>query len=170
MKKIIILVVLLIILTGCSGNISIDIKEDGSLDETVSIKDNISLGGVTKEDYLNELISLNEYDSSYLLNKIIEDDYVGVELSKNHDENNLCSSLRSSSLKKLMYNFSCKKEDDKYIVYGNVNYFKCDENCFEPPEISDGIVNITLPNKAKKHNADEVNGYKYIWHWWRFHK
>lgn len=164
MKRIVGLIFFLVVVTGCSGNINIDINEDGSIDEEITIKDNVASNEISKVDYLDDLINTNGYDSSYLLNKIIENNYLGVELSKSYEKDNLCSSLRSSSLNKLMYNFSCEKEDDKYIISGNVNYFVCDENCFEPPEISDGVVNITLPTKAKKQNADEVNGNTYTWY------
>ena len=164
MKKILILI-LLIVLTGCSSDLNIIINSDNSVEENITIiNDNIPNIELSKSEYLDELIEFNGVDSNYKLNKIVEDNYIGVELDRDYIDNNICDSLRDSSLSKLMSDFKCKKEDEMYIIYGNVNYFACDENCFEPPEITDGTVNITLPNKAKKHNANEVNGNTYTWH------
>lgn len=162
MKKYILLI-MIIFLSGCSANLNIAIN-DSSINESISIKEEKSLfNNISYNDYINEMVGQYKDDiKSYEISNFDNSDYVGIKLNKKYD-NDICSSINNSKLKYISDNLSCVKDKNKYKITGSASYFICGDDCFMPPEISYGTLNITLPNKAIKSNSDSVDGNTYTW-------
>ncbi len=162
MKKYILLI-LIIFLSGCSATLDISIN-NSSTNELLSIKESKNLfTDISYNDYINEMLEQYKVDiKSYGISNIDNDDYIGIKLNKNHD-NDICASINNSKLKYISNDLSCVKDKSRYKITGTVIYFVCDNDCFMPPEISYGTLNITLPNKAIKSNSDSVDGNTYTW-------
>lgn len=162
MKKFILLI-MIIFLSGCSATLDININ-NSSTDEIISIKESKSLfANISYNDYINEILEKYETDTkNYEISNIDNDDYLGIKLNKKYD-NDICTSINNSKLKYISNNLSCIKDKNKYKISGSASYFMCGDDCFMPPEISYGTLNITLPNKAINSNSDSVNGNTYTW-------
>lgn len=163
MKKYIILLIMLVVLTGCTANLNINIG-DSSISEELYIKELKNLDdGISYEDYIDEKISENlGSNTQYDVSNINDSDYFGVKMSKKYDTD-ICSFVQSSALKLVAYDIKCEKDNNKYKITGKASYFTCDEDCFMAPEVSSGTLNITLPVKAISSNASSIEENTYTW-------
>lgn len=163
MKKNIALLIMLLVLTGCSANLNINIS-DSSISEELYIKELKNLyDGISYEDYINEIISENVGENiKYDISNVNDSEYFGVKMEKKYNDD-ICASILSSTLKIVSNNIRCEKDNNKYRITGKVSYFVCDEDCFMAPEVSSGTLNITLPVKAISSNANSIEENTYTW-------
>lgn len=162
MKKYILLI-MIIFLSGCSATLDININNSFT-NENISIKEEKSLfTDISYNEYVNEMVGQYKDDiKNYEVSNFDNGDYIGIKLNKKYD-NDICSSINNSKLKYISDNLSCVKDKNKYKITGSASYFICGDDCFMPPKISYGTLNITLPNKAIKSNCHSVDGNTYTW-------
>lgn len=156
MKKIIFLLIILL-LTGCSANFNVEIKQN-------TIEQNI-------------FIQANNYElDGTLLNTIAKNVYIDKQdttvlgrfrLLNNKNDNPL-NAFVSYNINDYDYDYSlyiCY--DNQNITYSNnilkietSNYF----NCFDKYSILDDVnINVTTGYKVLENNADKVDGNTYTW-------
>ena len=160
--KLLLVSILVILITGCSGNYNLKINEDLSLEEELDItipKDNnayqktISLfenNDISKDKY-NVIISDNDVKINYKDSFISIEDYM----------------LNSKVYPQLFSNIKYNKSDDSIELLVDENLkLKNSNNIINGTNLNDLNViqvNITNPFKVIKSNAELVNENKYTW-------
>ena len=163
MKKIMLIVIGLFVLCGCSANATINIDENENVSENVYLyvtNDVIELNDMTKEEFLDEEYSYNKNDkiSSYESEKVFEDNISGMKFLKN--TNGMCKAFNESAFKAFFQKFTCVDEDDYYEINANSNFI-CDES--DCSMLKNVNLKITLPSKALDSNANSVSNNTYEW-------
>ena len=164
MKKIIIILIALMMLSGCTIKVDLDVLKDDSVSETVVISQDKS--SYSKDIDIDSVVNnyLEIYKDSltgYKYEDVSTDDLIKFKLNKKYDD--IYSYLKESIF---------VKNNSKDLVYDdvnntnkvsvNVNAFDCDEECFEPPLIDELVFTISS-NKIIDNNADQISGNKYTW-------
>ena len=169
MKKRILFVVLIIVLcSGCNANYKLTIKEDGTVDESVyasedsTFYENYSKSSVGKvignllSPYLDEL---NE--KKYTVNTKVNETNGGASISKTHD------SIADYTRNSILYNqFTDKinyEEDGNKITISAKGAFAKETQELGIFNVDTSTIMIELPYKVLENNADEVEGNIYIW-------
>jgi len=163
MKKIIFLLIILL-LTGCSANFNVEIKQN-------TIEQNI-------------FIQANNYElDGTLLNTIAKNVYIDKQdttvlgrfrLLNNKNDNPL-NAFVSYNINDYDYDYSlyiCY--DNQNITYSN-NILKVETsdyfNCFDKYSIIDDVnINVTTGYKVLENNADKVDGNTYTWNITKYNK
>lgn len=168
MKKIVLLIICVLMLSGCTASSTFDIsfnekvKEKSKISENVSNIDTIDQG---MDDYLSDTIDIykDDLDNGKYKYKTTYDDTQAVgEFSTSYD--NVCSAFINSIFTKQFFTeLSCDVVEGYYEINGKVSYFICEDNCMELPVINSAVLNINLPQKAVSNNADEIEGNTYTW-------
>ena len=168
MKKILLFIICVLFLTGC--NISITSKEnkDGSVLETVEIKEqinNIYLENQSLEEYKNDMIKVYEdtlNEEGYTYSSNITENEIIVTLTKQF--NNLCNYFNESLFVELSSNnMNCKNLNGNYEIKGNIDYFTCEDDCMEPPLIDNAIFTIEFKKNPLRSNSKNINQNSYTW-------
>ena len=163
MKKIILCICCLFILTGC--NATYDLTIDGNIEESLVILDNYENYGDEQELYDNlELIDLNVLNSMPLSNSESKDFY---KVEKINDEIKFGIKFKGN-FKENFYNSNIIKnscgivEIDKDLTRTKINIG--DFKVFDAHEnLSKITINIKSKYKLRKNNADSVKGNVYTW-------
>lgn len=168
MKKIFLLVVL-IILSGCSVTADININYDSTVDENIKIAFSNSLAvnydspeayAKSYLDYYNSAINYREYE--YTISENSNESYVNFHKSSE----NICDNIRYSLFSQYLYETIECQEDDYYVVIKSSG-----EQLVSQPQnkkvfnVEDVTLNIKLPISAEENNADYVKDYTYIWNY-----
>lgn len=155
--KIIVLVFVVILLTGCTGNYNININNDLSVDE------NAELYVKTKNiNDLNSLLSENINKKDYSL-EIVSNGTTKVKYYKKY------SSIEEYISSSILYNelFDLKKylknKKSIYFVASSLLDNNEGESTSNNPIINNVKVTITSTYDMIESNADEIDGNKYIW-------
>ncbi len=167
-KKILFIIGILILCSGCSATYKITINDDGSVNETLAASEdteffsnypNSSVGRVVGnilEPYLNTLNS-----KEYSVSTNIQETKGGATISKKYD------SIESYIKNSILYNQFTNKinystDGDKVTISA--------KGAFEKNTQEIGVFNVNssdiiieLPYKVLENNADEVDGKIYIW-------
>lgn len=176
MKKIIILSVILLLLSGCSGNLDLKINDNGRITEKISIyEDKLNTHFESEDQFkpysskiLDTYFSVQEREGYTYENKVSDDKYVLVS-KKEHRDKDLCSNIKKSSLKNVVEDLKCTKNGNKYIISGTATYFHLKEPRTEGSDLGDYYdmnditVTLYLHGKVISNNADSVEHNKYIW-------
>lgn len=167
-KKIVIIIIAIIILSGCSGEVNIVIDENDNISQsikTITEKSDLDFFGQTEKEYIS---SSYEFNDSKRLRQYEKEEYddgenFGVIFSKESD--NICDEFKNSYFSSFFNNIECTDSNNYYEIYATTNYLSCSDDCDEPPELKDVKLTVELPQKAIKNNADEVNGTRYTWYY-----
>lgn len=167
MKKIF-LVLLMLLLTGCSANVDVNIHKDYSVTEKISIldnKENIDVENSSYEQYASdfkEFVTQNYNLYGYKYYNAFSDNVISGTATKNY--NNICDYFKNSpSITNFFDDVSCVHKSGYYNIIASSNYFKCDNNCVEKPDIDNISLSLTILPKVIESNASEENGNKYVW-------
>lgn len=170
MKKIkyLLIVICILLLTGCTVRSNITVEPYGIVSENVYLLNKTEY--LTSEKYSFEklidlmvkpyknVLDLKQYSYTYEKGKELS----GVKVYKNYD--NLCSYFGNSALNQYVYKYmSCTENDYYYEIKNATEYIPYCAQCAEWPELGDVEFKIKLPISATEQNADEVDGNTYIW-------
>lgn len=167
MKKVII-ILFVILLTGCRATVESNVNKDGSVTEVVNISENINnvlIGEQTYTEYVNDYIDFYKYtldEEGYTYSSSITDSEIIVTLTKQFSD--VCSYFNNSLfVKTSSNNLSCINKDGNYEIEGDIGYFVCGDDCMEPPEVDNATLTVNLKGKALSSNAPSVDGNSYTW-------
>lgn len=167
-KRILILLII-VILTGCSVNVNVTMNESGGISEEVDVLTPSSLISDKKDridSYLTTAIKSympaferRNYTSSIINNPKGDS---GVKLTNSHD--NICKYIENNIFSQYVYkNIRCTDNDGYYEIKNITDHIKYCDYCIDRPSAENINLKITLPIKAEESDADEVNGNTYIW-------
>lgn len=168
MKKKLIFVLLIIMLSGCTSNVDINVTSNGKINENIEMKDE-KQNVYTDDSYDKYIDDLLEFYfpkseiNTYNLTKNTDGDFVEINANKNY-EYGLCDNISLTKLKLLMGDLKCEKKHNIYTITGTPTYLTCGDDCYEYPSIDNINLNITLPTKAIESNADYVEENIHTWH------
>lgn len=167
MKKILILVISILLLAGCTVKSDITVNYDETVKEDVYI---LNYNAVFSDDTAFKSIidnKIKDYEKVLNFKNYKYDYYEGKSLSgakiyKKYD--NICSFFGNSAFNQYVYKYMKCTETDDYIEISNatkqIPY--CSE-CLDWPELNNIEFKIKLPISAMEQNADEIKGTTYIW-------
>ena len=167
MKKIILIIISLLLLTGCSAEYNLDLRTTPN--ENLNI-----IETNTQDDYFNYLKDYNEnvpviYDDQ-------DPDVTNINPDlEYYDVNNLSSEKKADIT--LNYEYNSVDFNDSNIIntcYSNINFLNNNKNinistsneflCFDKYiTLDEVIVNIMTDKTIKEHNADKVSNNTYTW-------
>ena len=164
MKKNILIIVLALILTGCTAEYTLTINE-GVYSEKVSIiGDNNDETASFNNDWVvavdKDIYNLQgDSETTTVPEDIYEYKIKGNSLTFSYDFN--IKNINNSSAISNCYNvFNINKYEDRIVISTDENITCFDKN----PTLNDVIVNIITDKEVLSNNADSVDGNKYIWH------
>ena len=168
MKKNILIILILLLLTGCKVESNVKMNSDGTVEEHVSVLGNIKLFKSPKYD-IEDMIefSLEEYKTALNYRKYnyiykIEKSLAGATFNKKY--NNICEYFKDTGFNQYVYNHIKCQESDNYIEISNdTEYIPYCNDCSDWPALNDIKFYLTLPIKPVNHNADVVKDDVYIW-------
>lgn len=164
MKKFKILIVLfLIILTsGCTGTYNLTFNTDMSIKEELNLKLDYS-----DDTYEKSLLLFNNYNIDKSKYKVINNqDSITITYKENYD--NIEDYLLNSKIYKQFYdNIEYKKEKNNIDISttNNFNFIKNSDSLSNSPNIDYFRINIINPYKVKYTNADEIQDNSYSWNY-----
>lgn len=167
-KKILILLII-IVLTGCSANASVTVDEKGRVKEEVDVlipSELISNKKDRIESYVNTAISSFKpvlkrrgYSTSIINNPSGKS---GAHVYNSFD--NICKYAENTIFSQYLYNnIKCTEEDEYYELKSTTDHIKYCSDCNDWPAIENVNLKITLPVKAEESDADEISGNTYVW-------
>ena len=168
-KKIIFVILMLVLLSGCKAKYSLKINKDGSVDETLVATETPEYFDTYKHTSVGKVISyvimpyidvLNDkkYEVTNNVN-INSDSGVTVKKKYNSFKDYIGNSvIYSQFTDKINY----EENGDKVSISLTGKFSSSDQNQSYVP-IKDGKVSITVPYKVTDSNADKVDGNTYIW-------
>ena len=157
--KIVLLIVILLSLTGCSFEYNMKIDTNTISEENIVYIPNTDKNDIKQEveklvsRYTGPTNSLGMYKQS-----VIEDNNnFGMSYKKNYDTLNDYNNSLSFSI--CYDNYKLIKEKDKIVMSTSKRF-----NCFNKySELDDVTINIDSSLEVESSNADEVNGNIYTW-------
>ncbi len=165
--KLIIIIIILTFITGCTGNANIVVNHDGTVSERIDINEingNIIYGNFSVDESLD--LFLKKYAkalkvSKYSTNKYINEYDSGIKVEKEHK--NICDFANNTIFSQYLYKaIRCKEDELYYELYSDGNVVQNSyEDYKEMPD--DRTLFIKLPVAAEEQNADEVSGNTYVW-------
>ena len=164
MKKKIFILLILILLTGCKAKYNLQINFGGNYIESGTIYFNSSLlgrGGYSNNytEFLNE--AAKNYNFNWILKKIPfnNGEYFGYDFYERYSNSSKYSN--NSPALKAIFNGLSVEENDNYVKLntkgynGTLNFHAPDSDFSTIVETIE--INISLPYKVVKHNANSVN-------------
>jgi len=165
MKKFIVIIICLFVLTGCSATAEMTIDENNKVSEKIYLfedKKYFDESGMSLQDYVD--FNLDFYGkkkfSNYDLSKYFEGNNLVALLSRKSD--NLCLSIKYSGFSDFFETLDCKEEKNYFELKGKM-VKSCVGECYEGFTYDNIKIVVNLPQKAIKNNADEASETKYIW-------
>ena len=168
--KIIFLIALIIIVSGCKIRSNVEVLPDGTVIEKVTITETKEGNNLTEDEY-SDYIEAELKDSKRLINygnykskKINNKKQFGATFTKKHKS--ICAYFQDTIFNQYVYRHISCKEDEVFVFIANDTPFlerKDEEDFSNPLDLRDVKLTISLPVKAQYHNADEVKGKNYIW-------
>lgn len=165
--RLLLLLVIVVMLSGCTVTSNIKINPNGSVNESVSILNSNKIFGSKEnaEEVYNRMLQENlqiltfkEYDYNFKS----EDNMSGGEFNKKYD--NLCDYFGNSAFNQYVYKYmDCKETDEYYEIKNATDQIPYCEECSDWPALGDITLNIILPISATEQNADEINNNTYTW-------
>lgn len=161
--KILIIILLVIVLSGCSANYNIKISGD-KVEENVSliVTDKTKLeysndSGVTLKEIFDSLLEEDQFVKSTATTELIdEDNKYGVKYNNSYDINDIVSNTLISQC----YDNPIIMIENNILTIDSGTNFTCFDNyeLFETLEVT-----IDTDYKVLSNNANDVNGNKYKW-------
>lgn len=164
MRKIIILLVLITVLSGCSMEVNLKINEENRVSQRIYLYEDIEkLGDYLPEEYVQEVYDFNDgaiTSKGYNLVNKIDQEKAGMEFTKTDD--NICEVFKNSNFKLFFNDINCDEGANYYDLVATGNYLVCGQECYDN-RIYNVTLNIELPSKAIFSNANKVEGNTYTW-------
>lgn len=169
-KKNLLLLILVVVflLTGCSVRSEVVVDYNGKVTEKVTVLTNSAAfenDNYSKEQMIENVIS--NYSAALNYRGYQNDIVVGEKESGatfTHDYDNICSYFQDTGFNQYVYPHVSCSEDDYYITIQNdTEYIPYCSDCSDWPSLNNVELRLTLPVKAEEHNADEVDGNTYVW-------
>ncbi len=169
-KKILILVLAIILLTGCTAKSEVKVNYNGNVSEKVTVlsntvafkNDKYSIKQMIEASISNYLKAL-EF-RGYKFETVEGKKESGAYFTNNYD--NICSYFQNTGFNQYVYQHISCVEDDKYIIIKNdTEYIPYCENCSNWPSLNKIKLELTLPVNALENNADSINNKTYIWNY-----
>ena len=163
MKKILWLILLVFIITGCDVNYNLEVTNDYMIESVDFWYDNNAENEKIIDNYL-EVNHQAYFDMdlginyNYSQKKIKDDGKIGMNLRYNYSSDNL---QNSSLLDRCYYKKSVTVTDSEIVLYtdGKTNCLYLDDN----KNFDSLTINIKTDLPVIENNADEVNGNTYTW-------
>ena len=159
-KKILVILLICFLFTGCTANVNINVDKNNSVTEEVLLSQNIAeLEGYGVSRYVDDEYEIR-LGSNNLPNYkvVILDDNENIMRKYTNSYNNICILFKESVFKDYFDDITCTESNDTYEVVASSKYLSSGEN-----ELQSLSLNITLPDKAVSSNANEVNENTYTW-------
>lgn len=166
--KYILIIVCVLLLTGCTVRSNITLENNGKTKEEVYLlnkTENLTSDKYSFEKLMDMMVSpykqvldFKAYSYTYEKGKKLS----GVKVYKSYK--NICDYFNNSALNQYVYKYiSCTENDFYYEIKNATEYIPYCAQCAEWPELGDVELKIKLPVSATEQNADEVDGNTYIW-------
>lgn len=168
--KIIFLIVLIMVVSGCKIRSNVSVLLDGTVIEKVTIteeKDGLNLSDKSYSSYINSeiknfktIIEYGDYDYEEINNK----NNFGVKFEKKYDS--ICAYFQDTLFNQYIYKHISCKEIDGFIVIENdtpILEMKNLEGYSNPPDLRNVRLSISLPVNASENNADKESENTYTW-------
>ncbi len=157
--KLVLLIIILLSLTGCSFEYNIKVNTNTITEENVIYIANTNKNNIKQEveslvnNYTGPTNSLGMYEQSV----VEKNNEFGMSYKKTYDE--LTDYNHSLSFSICYDNYKLIKEKDKIVISTSKRF-----NCFNKySELDDVTINIDSRLEVESSNADEVNGNIYTW-------
>lgn len=168
LKILILSIVTIILLSGCTATNTISFSDDGKVKESVSIfEDNLKVlyGNYGLEDSVD--ITLEEYKPALNIKKydyeiVTRDEESGVIINNSYD--NICELFNNTIFTQYIYkSFNCTEDKYYYTIESNGNFITFDNyySIWKIPETM--YLKIDFPFALESHNADLQNNNTYTW-------
>lgn len=159
-KKILVILLICFLFTGCTANVNINIDKNNSVTEEVLLSQNIAeLEGYGVSRYVDDEYEIRLGSNNLPNYKVdILDDNENIMRKYSNSYNNICILFKESVFKDYFDDITCTESNDTYEVVASSKYLSSGEN-----ELQSLSLNITLPDKAVSSNANEVNENTYTW-------
>ena len=166
--KVIVLLFIVIILSGCTVESNITMDAHGKVTEEVNISEKISKLGNSKEeseDYIKDVLdnyklALNARD--YNTEIVTKNDKSSAIITNNYDS--IINYFEDTVFSQYIYRqMKWNETDEYYEIYNVTDHINYCPDCSEWPRLPLVKINITLPVSAIENNADEINGNTYTW-------
>ena len=167
-KYFVILLISLLILSGCDANVEITLNYEGKTTESIDVFDdnkNIIYGDKSVEDSI-ELV-LEKYKTALSVGNYTSDIYTGKTKSGAliyREYDNICEMVKGTIFSQYLYsNIECTENEYFYEIKSIGDVVKNTdryESWLAPENIN---LRINLPVSAEEQNADEIDGNTYVW-------
>lgn len=166
--RLLLLVAMLFLLTGCKATYEIKINKNLSVEETLSAYETV--------DYFN--INYTYYDRSEAIDSLYETmkEKLPVKYAYKHNSNNtgiiathnyknINQYLKENNFYRQFFeNVDLKEKDSIISIETTGDFYKYNQQDFERFAVDQFELKITTPLKVLKNNADKVEGNTYIWY------
>lgn len=161
--KLIISILFVIILSGCSANVNISVDKNNKAHENIKISENKSmLVSGSADNYIDKEIDYENIDiSSYEKNVFNDDDFFGINLTKESDS--ICNIINRNDISKYFKEISCDEKSNYYEINGVTTFTYCPSDAMYCSRLKNINITIELPEKAIYNNASSIDGKKYTW-------
>ena len=167
-KYIIVILIGMLIIQGCSVRSNITVNYDGSVKEEVYLLESNSSFGDNDSTFKSIIDSkINEHKTAldyknYRYDYEKGNDLSGAKIYKNYD--NLCSFFENSGFNQYVYKFmECVENSEFYEIKNKTEYIPYCPECSDWPALENVEFKIILPVSAYEQNADEIDSTTYIW-------
>lgn len=172
-KKILLAIVMLFIMSGCSVKYELEITKDLKVNEKIYIKENndtFTRVGTTNKLYIStmsETYRNNDKYKTYEIKEEYDKKQSGIEATKKNKT--LQDYQLNNGVKKTLFGFIVLKEEKDQVTLSATDYRG--EQFFQESsrgeiDYEDVQVDIKLPFEVKEHNSDEYNEEKGIYTWY----
>lgn len=172
-KRILLIISLLFIVSGCSVKYEIEITKDLKVNEKLILTENNKTfiqNGTTNKLYISTMAETyrnNDRYKSYEINEEYNKEQSGIEAAKKNSS--LSDYQLNNGVKKTLFGFIVLKEEKNQVNFSATDYRG--ESFFEEADAAelkyeDVQVDIKLPFEVQEHNSDKYDEEKGIYTWY----
>ncbi len=173
-KKIILLLIMVLLLTGCQAEYNLKINFNGTVSENLSFMVSQSVlrfddMGDSPQDFTDsfaKIINAKSGSGEYHISKIINDDTMGFIASKNYKD--LKRYIMYSSFVSYLFDDMKTTTNGTHIILESIGSFKNSSiNCewCGYPKLDNSYMAISLPYRVVKSNASRVDSSTNTYYW-----
>lgn len=159
--KLLFLLCILIVISGCSSRVNIKLDKKNHVKETINISESSNQDYLLEES-VNGAIKYYDLDTNkYKVEKFFNSDTYGINITNESD--NICYELKDSYFSSFFDNVNCEEKKSNYIINASSKYTYCKSKENGCSQLDDISITFDLPESAIDSNADEISGNKYTW-------
>lgn len=166
-KKIIFVILLTLILSGCSAEVNLKVDKNNNVSQNIKIYQDTKILkelNTTSDQYIKNALDYNSANNiSYERKDFYNDENFGVEFTKK--DTNFCQEFKSSYFSSFFYENNCKENKSDYEISGKTIFAYCSDDMEGCTGVDFVNINVELPEKAIESDADSIEGTKYTWHY-----